>query len=81
MKICIYGAGAIGILVGARLAATGRHEVSAVSAPARRLAAPLSRNTASASRPSLPARSPASGAAQRPRIPPRSACRISSSSP
>ena len=31
MKICIYGAGAIGILVGARLAATGRHEVSAVA--------------------------------------------------
>jgi 2-dehydropantoate 2-reductase len=31
MKICIYGAGAIGILVGARLAATGRHAVSAVA--------------------------------------------------
>jgi 2-dehydropantoate 2-reductase len=31
MKICIYGAGAIGILVGARLAATGRHELSAVA--------------------------------------------------
>jgi len=31
MKICIYGAGAIGLLVGARLAATGRHEVSAVA--------------------------------------------------
>jgi len=31
MKICIYGAGAIGILVGARLAATGRHEVSAIA--------------------------------------------------
>jgi 2-dehydropantoate 2-reductase len=30
MKICIYGAGAIGILVGARLAAAG-HEVSAVA--------------------------------------------------
>jgi len=31
MKICIYGAGAIGLLLGARLAATGRHEVSAVA--------------------------------------------------
>jgi 2-dehydropantoate 2-reductase len=31
MKICIYGAGAIGILAGARLAATGRHEMSAVA--------------------------------------------------
>ena len=31
MKICIYGAGAIGLLIGARLAATGRHEVSAVA--------------------------------------------------
>jgi 2-dehydropantoate 2-reductase len=31
MKICIYGAGAIGLLVGARLAATGRHQVSAVA--------------------------------------------------
>ena len=31
MKICIYGAGAIGLLVGARLAATGRHEASAVA--------------------------------------------------
>ena len=31
MKVCIYGAGAIGLLVGARLAATGRHEVSAVA--------------------------------------------------
>lgn len=31
MKICIYGAGAIGILAGARLAATGRHEVAAVA--------------------------------------------------
>jgi len=31
MKICIYGAGAIGLLVGARLAATGQHQVSAVA--------------------------------------------------
>ena len=31
MKVCIYGAGAIGLLIGARLAATGRHEVSAVA--------------------------------------------------
>jgi len=31
MKVCIYGAGAIGLLVGARLAATGRHAVSAVA--------------------------------------------------
>ncbi len=31
MKICIYGAGAIGLLVGARLAATGAHAVSAVA--------------------------------------------------
>ena len=31
MRICIYGAGAIGLLIGARLAATGRHEVSAVA--------------------------------------------------
>ncbi len=31
MKVCIYGAGAIGLLVGARLAATGAHEVSAVA--------------------------------------------------
>src|ERR1700760_3065695 len=31
MRICIYGAGAIGPLMGARLAATGRHEVSAVA--------------------------------------------------
>jgi 2-dehydropantoate 2-reductase len=31
MRICIYGAGAIGILAGARLAATGRHEVAAVA--------------------------------------------------
>jgi len=31
MKVCIYGAGAIGLLVGARLAATGQHEVSAVA--------------------------------------------------
>jgi len=31
VKVCIYGAGAIGLLVGARLAATGRHEVSAVA--------------------------------------------------
>ena len=31
MKVCIYGAGAIGLLVGARLAATGRHQVSAVA--------------------------------------------------
>jgi 2-dehydropantoate 2-reductase len=31
MKICIYGAGAIGLLLGARLAATGRHRMSAVA--------------------------------------------------
>ena len=31
MKVCIYGAGAIGLLIGARLAATGKHEVSAVA--------------------------------------------------
>jgi 2-dehydropantoate 2-reductase len=31
MKICIYGAGAIGLLIGARLAATGQHAVSAVA--------------------------------------------------
>ena len=31
MKVCIYGAGAIGLLVGARLAATGAHAVSAVA--------------------------------------------------
>src|SRR3954462_6559396 len=31
MKVCIYGAGALGLLVGARLAATGRHAVSAVA--------------------------------------------------
>jgi 2-dehydropantoate 2-reductase len=31
MKICIYGAGAVGLLVGARLAATGDHAVSAVA--------------------------------------------------
>ena len=31
MKVCIYGAGAIGLLIGARLAATGRHTVSAVA--------------------------------------------------
>jgi 2-dehydropantoate 2-reductase len=31
MKICIYGAGAIGILMGARLSATGRHQVAAVA--------------------------------------------------
>ena len=31
MKVCVYGAGAIGLLVGARLAATGAHEVSAVA--------------------------------------------------
>ncbi|HEY9029112.1 MAG TPA: 2-dehydropantoate 2-reductase N-terminal domain-containing protein, partial [Burkholderiaceae bacterium] len=31
MKICIYGAGAIGLLVGARLAATGRHDVGVVA--------------------------------------------------
>jgi len=31
MKVCIYGAGAIGLLVGARLAATGQHQVSAVA--------------------------------------------------
>ena len=31
MKICIFGAGAIGLLMGARLAATGSHQVSAVA--------------------------------------------------
>jgi 2-dehydropantoate 2-reductase len=31
MKICIYGAGAIGLLIGARLAATGNHRVGAVA--------------------------------------------------
>jgi len=31
MRVCIYGAGAIGLLVGARLAATGAHQVSAVA--------------------------------------------------
>ena len=31
MKVCIYGAGAIGLLIGARLAATGQHDVSAVA--------------------------------------------------
>src|SRR6201996_2360082 len=31
MKVCIYGAGAIGLLIGARLAATGAHRVSAVA--------------------------------------------------
>ncbi|MCK9688649.1 2-dehydropantoate 2-reductase [Scleromatobacter humisilvae] len=31
MKVCIYGAGAIGLLIGARLAATGKHDVSAVA--------------------------------------------------
>ena len=31
MKVCIYGAGAIGLLIGARLAATGAHAVSAVA--------------------------------------------------
>jgi len=31
MKVCLYGAGAIGLLIGARLAATGRHAVSAVA--------------------------------------------------
>ena len=31
MKVCIYGAGAIGLLIGARLAATGSHRVSAVA--------------------------------------------------
>ena len=31
MKVCIYGAGAIGLLIGARLAATGKHHVSAVA--------------------------------------------------
>jgi 2-dehydropantoate 2-reductase len=31
MKVCIYGAGAIGLLIGARLAATGQHRVSAVA--------------------------------------------------
>ena len=31
MKVCIYGAGAIGLLIGARMAATGKHQVSAVA--------------------------------------------------
>ena len=31
MKVCIYGAGAIGLLIGARLSATGKHDVSAVA--------------------------------------------------
>src|SRR6478752_10130846 len=31
MKVCIYGAGAVGLLIGARLAATGEHVVSAVA--------------------------------------------------
>jgi len=31
MKVCIYGAGAVGLVIGARLAAAGRHEVSAVA--------------------------------------------------
>jgi 2-dehydropantoate 2-reductase len=31
MKVCIYGAGAIGLLIGARLAATGSHQVCAVA--------------------------------------------------
>ena len=31
MKVCLYGAGAIGLVMGARLAATGQHEVSAVA--------------------------------------------------
>jgi 2-dehydropantoate 2-reductase len=31
VRVCIYGAGAIGLLIGARLAATGRHAVSAVA--------------------------------------------------
>ena len=31
MKVCIYGAGAVGLLIGARLAATGEHAVSAVA--------------------------------------------------
>ena len=31
MKVCIYGAGAIGLLIGARLAASGQHQVSAVA--------------------------------------------------
>lgn len=31
MKICIYGAGAIGGLIGTRLAATGQHQLSAVA--------------------------------------------------
>ncbi|TDM06401.1 MAG: 2-dehydropantoate 2-reductase [Ideonella sp. MAG2] len=31
MKICIYGAGAIGGLIGTRLAATGQHDLSAVA--------------------------------------------------
>jgi len=36
MKVCIYGAGAIGLLLGARLAATGRHEVCAIARGATR---------------------------------------------
>src|ERR1700761_5576319 len=31
MTVCIYGAGAIGLLIGARLAATDKHQVSAVA--------------------------------------------------
>jgi 2-dehydropantoate 2-reductase len=31
VKVCIYGAGAVGLVIGARLAATGRHQVSAVA--------------------------------------------------
>ena len=31
MKVCIYGAGAIGLLIGARLAATGSHDVCAIA--------------------------------------------------
>jgi 2-dehydropantoate 2-reductase len=31
MKVCIFGAGAIGLLIGARLSATGAHQVSAVA--------------------------------------------------
>jgi 2-dehydropantoate 2-reductase len=31
MKVCIYGAGAIGLLIGARLVATGAHQVGAIA--------------------------------------------------
>jgi len=36
MKVCIYGAGAIGLLLGARLAATGQHQVCAIARGATR---------------------------------------------